>query len=167
MLLNNLAFLPSFCNIFYNWESSCGRKEWLSPAVGVVQAWSSVKRFVTIHVHCIIGNLKRIAKYRRCPSLEKILRTLSWSYDTFGSSLSSLNFVLNLPSARFGWRMLHVWCGSIVVWVIVYFLGNCPKYSSRSSLFAVSTVHESSACNVINPSAKRVSPDTKCFHFLN
>ena len=35
----------------------------------------TVKRFVNIRLHCNVSNLKKIAKCRRCTSLEKFMRT--------------------------------------------------------------------------------------------
>jgi len=34
-----------------------------------------VKRFVNVHLHCIVSNLKRISKISALPPLEKFLRT--------------------------------------------------------------------------------------------
>jgi len=34
-----------------------------------------VKRFVNVHLHCIVSNLKRISKISTLSSLEKFLRT--------------------------------------------------------------------------------------------
>jgi len=34
-----------------------------------------VKRFLNVHLHCIVSNLKRISKVSTFPPLEKFLRT--------------------------------------------------------------------------------------------